>query len=577
MKVETLLGKLSRGFRSDFLNYDELTAQLEAWSSEFPEIVRLTSIGRSGEGRELWLLTLGREPDRVRPAVWVDGNMHASELCGSNVALAIAEDVVHLHVADDPKLHDLPHHVIERLRRTLFYILPRMSPDGAEAVLSSGRYVRSVTRDDPGARNRSRWVAEDVDKDGTMLSMRQRDAAGEYVECRDVPGWMLPRDIEDVGPFYKIYPEGRIENYDGFEIPSPHFLSDNRTDLNRNFPYAWMPEHAQAGAGEFPLSEPESRAVVAATTALPHLFAWLNLHTFGGVFIRPLGNKPDAQMQREDLAVFDQIGDWARRYAGYPMVSGYEEFTYEADKPLHGDLIDYAYHQRGCIAMVCELWDLFRQAGVAAKPRFVDHYSKLTRSELVQLAQWDRERNRGRALRSWTPFRHPQLGEAEIGGLDPRSGIWNPPPEEIAQICAGQSAVLLRVAALAPDIRTQLAHTPLGRGLTRIDANIENRGYLPTYILESARKLDWNEPLIAECETRGCALEEGSRPRVSLGHLDGWGRGLFFDAAGFHYQRSRGNAHRRRLSWLVRGSGEVRIRVRSCRTGEVAQAIEVRN
>ncbi len=575
MNEDALLRQLSCGFRTRYLSYDELTHQVQAWSSRFPEIVRVSSIGCSSEGRELWLLTLGKDPDRVRPAIWIDGNMHASELCGSSAALAIAEDFIRLHIEERPKLHQLPDHIFDSLRQVLIYVLPRMSPDGAEAVLSSGRYVRSVTRDPRGARNRCRWVAEDVDRNGMMLTMRQRDRAGEYVECRDVPGWMLPRDIEDVGPFYKIYPEGSIENFDGVEIPTPHFLSDNPTDLNRNFPYAWMPEHAQAGAGEFPLSEPESRAVVAATTALPHLFAWLNLHTFGGVYIRPLGDKPDSQMPREDLAVFDQIGEWALRYTGYPMVSGYEEFTYEPDKPLHGDLVDYAYHQRGCVAMVCELWDLFRQAEVSVKRRFVDHYTKLTRRELVQLARWDLEQNRGRALKPWKPYRHPQLGDVEIGGLDPRAGIWNPPPEKIDQICKGQSAVMLRIAAMAPDIHTHVVGSGLGGGLTRVDACIENRGYLPTYILESARKLDWNEPMVAECETRGCTLEQGARPRVSLGHLDGWGRGLFFDTAGFHFQRSRGNSHERRVSWLVRGRGEVRIHVGSCRIGKTTRVVEI--
>ena len=40
---------------------------------------------------------IGRNPDEARPAVWIDGNMHASEVCGSSVALAIAEDIIALH------------------------------------------------------------------------------------------------------------------------------------------------------------------------------------------------------------------------------------------------------------------------------------------------------------------------------------------------------------------------------------------------------------------------------------------------------------------------------------------------
>src|SRR5215831_18174956 len=148
---EDTLQALSRGFRDRLLTYDELTSQVQAWANAFPDLCRVTSIGRTPEGRELWLLTLGPDPDRLRPSAWVDGNMHAVELCGSSVALAIAEDVLALHLDPDGKnesggLASLPKHVRDVLRETLLYVMPRISPDGAEAVLRDGRYVRSNPR-----------------------------------------------------------------------------------------------------------------------------------------------------------------------------------------------------------------------------------------------------------------------------------------------------------------------------------------------------------------------------------------------------------------------------------------------
>src|SRR5687768_16222492 len=139
-------------FRSKYLDYDALVGQLEVWARDYPGFVRVTSLGASAEGRAIPLLTIGPNPDELRPAVWVDGNMHASELCGSSVALAIAEDVIALH-AEGGTLHSstkdvpcppsLPAAMQETLRETLFYIVPRISPDGAEHVLKSGRYIRS--------------------------------------------------------------------------------------------------------------------------------------------------------------------------------------------------------------------------------------------------------------------------------------------------------------------------------------------------------------------------------------------------------------------------------------------------
>ncbi len=563
-------------FRNDYLDYAALTAQLSAWAKAHPELVRLESIGRSAAGRELWVLTVGLEPERLRPAVWVDGNMHASELCGSSVALAIAEDVIRLHTQPEADLHGLPAHVRDILRDVLFYIMPRMSPDGAEEVLKTGRYVRSVPRDERPNRNHARWRSQDVDGDGTALILRLQDPGGEFVASPEVPGLMVERTLEDPGPYYKIYPEGLIENFDGVTVPTPSFLADNQTDLNRNFPFQWYPEHEQVGAGSYPLNEPESRAVVEFTSHRPHVFAWLNLHTFGGVFIRPLGDKPDAKMDQEDLAVFRQLAQWGEAHAGYPTVSGFEEFIYEPEKPIRGDLTEYAYHQRGCLAYVCELWDLFAQAGLEKKKRFVDRYTHLDRADMVKIARWDAEHNSGRVLRPWKKWHHPQLGEVEVGGLDPRVGLWNPPYERIDAVCRGQAATFLRVAAMLPRLRiAECRITPAGNDLFRVDARVENRGYLATHGLASARKLDWNEPLVATIETEGCALANPREARQAVGHLDGWGRGRFEGFAALYYMRSRGSTGAHTLSWMLRGRGRSVLRIGSCRTGWIRREVEI--
>ncbi len=563
-------------FRNDYLDYAALTARLRAWAGAHPDLVRLESIGRSAAGRELWVLTVGPDPERLRPAVWVDGNMHASELCGSSVALAIAEDVIGLHTQPQADLHGLPGHVRENLRDVLFYIMPRMSPDGAEEVLKTGRYVRSVPRDERPNRNHARWRSQDVDGDGIALILRRQDPGGEFVESAEVPGLMVERALEDPGPYYKIYPEGLIENFDGVTVPTPSFLSDNQTDLNRNFPFQWYPEHEQVGAGSFALSEPESRAVVEFTSRRPHLFAWFNLHTFGGVFIRPLGDKPDAKMDQEDLALFRQVAHWGEAHAGYPTVSGFEEFIYEPEKPIRGDIIEYAYYQRGCLAYVCELWDLFEQAGLEKKKRFVDRYTHLDRADMVKIARWDAEHNSGRVLRPWKKWQHPQLGEVEVGGLDPRVGLWNPPYERIGEVCRGQAAAFLRVAAMLPSVQiTECRVTPVGNELFRLDARVENRGYLATHGLASARKLDWNEPLVAEIETQGCVLANEREARQAVGHLDGWGRGRFEGFAALYYMRSRGSTGSQTLSWTLRGRGRGVLRIGSCRTGWIRREVEI--
>jgi hypothetical protein len=405
--------------------------------------------------------------------------------------------------------------------------------------------------------------------------MRREDPAGDFVPCPEDPDLMLPRRIEDPGPHYAIYPEGFIENWDGFTIPTPaDHMSDSETDLNRNFPYDWAPERQQKGAGAFAASEPESRAVTEFVLRRPTLFAWLNLHTFGGCYIRPPGDRPDKKMDPSDLELYRLLGEWAERVAGYPMVSGFEEFTYEPETPLHGDLSTFAYAQLGAVAMVCELWDFWKQAGLELHRPFVWNYQRRTREDIIKMGRWDREHNKSRVIGPWRPFRHPQLGPVEVGGYDPRLGIWNPPPEHLPGLCARQARFFLRLAALAP--RIQLAGveaSDLGGGLTRVAAVVENLGFLPTHVLQTARDLPWNEPVRARIAAEeGVALVSGEAEQ-EVGHLGGWGGYEKWSSPAL--TRTSGEPSRRRVAWVVRGRGAVTLRAGAARVGQVEARVEV--
>ena len=179
-------------------------------------------------------------------------------------------------------------------------------------------------------------------------------------------------------------------------------------------------------------------------------------------------------------------------------------------------------------------------------------------------------------LTQWRKFRHAQLGDVEIGGPDPRVGLWNPPYEKIDEVCRGQSAAFMRVAALAPSIIVADSHlTPAGGDLVRLDLRVENQGYLATYGPSSAKKLDWNEPLVAEITTSGCSLANPREARQEVGHLDGWGRGKYDGTGALYHMRSRGNTGAKTLSWTLRGKGLATVRIGSCRTGWITKRVEV--
>ena len=110
-----------------YLRYEELTRTLHALAEEYRGLCRVESIGKSYEGREIWLAELTNAqtgPADEKPAFWVDGNTHAGEVTGSMAALYLIEHLLENHGSDDL--------AARLLDEQAFYILPRLSPDGAE-------------------------------------------------------------------------------------------------------------------------------------------------------------------------------------------------------------------------------------------------------------------------------------------------------------------------------------------------------------------------------------------------------------------------------------------------------------
>src|SRR5215216_1362930 len=87
-----------------FYRYPELTRLLKDYAKEYPDLIRLESIGKSHEGREVWLVTttnfkLGS--DTEKPAFWVDGNIHASEVTASAAALHLIHSLATKYKKDE--------------------------------------------------------------------------------------------------------------------------------------------------------------------------------------------------------------------------------------------------------------------------------------------------------------------------------------------------------------------------------------------------------------------------------------------------------------------------------------------
>ncbi len=266
-----------------------------------PHLVTVESIGRSHEGRDIWVATLTHRATGAaadKPAFLVDGNIHAGELTGCTAVLYWLHHLASLHGGAG----DEAARVTRLLDTRAVYLCPRLNPDGAELALADRpRHVRSSTRRYPHDEEAVEGLTvEDVDGDGRVLYMRIPDPHGGWKKHPAEPRLMVAREPgEDGGEYFRVMPEGTLRAWDGLSIVANRDAEG--LDLNRNFPSEWRQEFEQQGAGPYPTSEPEVRAMVEFVAAHPNIGAAVSFHTHSGIILRPFGTHPDEDMIPEDL------------------------------------------------------------------------------------------------------------------------------------------------------------------------------------------------------------------------------------------------------------------------------------
>lgn len=502
-----------------YYDNEALAERLAYLAETHPSLVELRTLGTSHEGREIPLVVLTNRdtgPDTEKPGFWCDANIHATEVTGTMAALYCVVDLLGKY-GDDPR-------VTRMLDRQVFYVAPRLNPDGAALCLSKNpEYLRSGTRAYPHADREDGLHAADVDGDGRQLQMRFPDPAGDWRESDADPRFLIKRRPgEEGGTYYRLLPEGRIENYDGhlIRIARPH----RSLDFNRNFPAGWRPDGEQYGAGEYPGSEPEIRAVLDFLGSHPNVFGAITFHTFSRVILRPFSSKPDDEMETLDLWLFESIGELGTEHTGYPCVSVNHHFRYHPKQTIGGAFDDWAYEHLGLFAFTVELWDLPHAAGVTEKHEkktFIEWWRKHPVEDDLKILEFLKDKA-PEALVDWYEVEHPELGKIELGGLDFMRAWRNPPPALLEDEIKGQAGFVTDFASLAPYLEwVDVTATRFDDDVVRVVAVVENQGFLSTSGTVRARKAGRARPVRLELSLpEGASLLRGA-PRQEVGHLEG--------------------------------------------------------
>jgi hypothetical protein len=499
------------------LRYDELTALLKSWAKARPDLVQLESIGLTPEGRQLWFLTLTNRstgPANEKPALLVDGNMHALEWTGGVAALNFIWKLLRDHGTDE--------RVTRLLDTRSVYVLPRLSPDGVEATLRDGRIVRSVIRpgmgDAPGPGLRMR----DIDGDGRIVFMRFHDPNGPWKTYPGEPRLLVPRGPDEPGgdDAWRVVPEGVIEGYDGATIPVLPALEG--LDFGTSFP----DDRGTPPSGGTPRPKttvpPEVAAYVATIMARPNIVAHVTCHSFGGGILMPPVNTGE-QMPAGDRLAYAAFGAKATELTTYNAMS---YFDLRAGQGLDVHIpteIGWLYNVRGIFSFITEFWNPLRAAGIRLEGVMSAWLGGLHPVEdELKLLRWNDEALGGAGFVAWHAFDHPQLGRVEIGGWDKVHYWFNVPFERLEKEVAGHADWLIYLGLASPRIEIRsFDATPTAEGHWRVRLVVENTGWLPTS--GSQRALDGK--LAGEIEAKltvpnGVRLVNGELHR-SAGQLAG--------------------------------------------------------
>lgn len=500
-----------------YYRHADLVRFLTDWAGEHPELVRLESAGRSYEGRDIHVMRVTNYktgPDADKPAFWVDGNIHASELAGSMACLHLLHRLISTY-GKDPE-------VTRCLDTRAFYVCPRVNPDGAEWALADvPKIIRSSTRPYPYDEEPSGGlVREDIDGDGRILSMRIADPNGPWKLSKEDPRILVRRDpVETGGKYYRLLPEGRVDQYDGSTVKLQ--ARKEGLDLNRNFPAYWRTESEQAGAGPFPTSEPEIAAVAGFIARHPNITGAVAFHTYSGVLLRPYSNLADEQMAPEDLWTYRKIGEAGTAITGYPAVSTYHDFRYHPKEVITGDFDSWMYDHRGVFAWTVELWSPQRQAGIADY-KYIDWYREHPAEDDLKLMQWNDGALQGKGFVDWYEFDHPQLGKVELGGWNSLYTWTNPPHHLLEKEIAPFSRWLTWHALISPRLEIlEASATPIGKGAWRIRLVVQNSGWLPSYVTKMAKQKKLTRGVVCEIGLPEGATLEAGKPREEREQLEG--------------------------------------------------------
>ena len=445
-----------------YYDHAGLGAILARLHKVFPELTRLSSIGKSSQGRDIWCLEVTArnvgDPNR-KPGMYIDGNIHGNEIQAGEVVAYTGWYLCHQYGRLEK--------VTALLNDRVFYLLPTINPDGRDFWIHGGQFARSGLQ--PTDNDRDGLVdeddCEDLNGDGFITMMRKKDPQGRFKLHPDYPQYLMVRAKPDEPGQYILLGWEGIDNDGDGRINED---GPGGYDLNRNWAYDWQPDYIQYGAKDYPFSQPETRAVAEFVLAHPNIAAMQSYHNSGGMILRSPGRE-GGPMKDQDEQVLKVIAERGEKILPFyrSMIIWKDLYT------VWGSEDDWFYAGRGVLSFTNELWTPKNLYKTTDQPSDEDE------AAFVQYVLL------GDGAIPWQEYDHPTYGKIEIGGQKKQWGRL-PPSFLLEEELHRNMAFTLYHADMMPlllisDIEIEkLAPAKAGVGLFKIWVTVENQRLIPT-------------------------------------------------------------------------------------------------
>jgi hypothetical protein len=533
-----------------YRNQQQVQAFLKSLQGKNPQVVALHSIAQSPGGSEVTVIEIGKNISDG-PAIFVGANFGGINPLSTEGALYLAQ-----FLSDSAQYRN----------NVKWYILPVGNPDAAKNYFAKPRLKSTlnampVNIDVDDQTDEDGY--EDLNNDGFITMMRKKTIEGDYRISDEDPRLMVKADpVKGERGMYKIYSEGIDNDGDGL------FNEDEPGGVNPgiNFPHDF--QHFDKEAGLWPGYAPETYGVmkfiydhpeIVMTVTLGESNFLLDIPQEGKLDFDPsririperiarqtglaptqtytmeqliqalsarnpdmeitenmilsgLNLGPEKNFRKNDITWYESL---SKEYKSFVAARNVNLSRMTPEKPRSGSFELWSYFHLGVPSIALNLWtpeikrdtsSVPQSAGGTTRKPGENNTEKKPSSEKQILDYFDKNNIKGFA--DWQPFKHPQLGEIEIGGFIPFASN-TPPAEQIESLLKGQIPFVASLSKKIHQIEiVEEKITSLGAGIYRIELFVENKGQLP-FPTDMGQRNQQPAPVVLIIEGNGIQLLEG--------------------------------------------------------------------